>query len=355
MNRRHDGNHPGAVPPTLKRARERLARLPAQARIALLAALVSLLFGFLIAIPPGIPAHAAPARPQLPSCNGPCISIANPLYPLEGQLVAEGPVGTILTIEGNYWPSSTTITIWPAPDAATCTAQLAQPPDFAGQIQVGFGGVVQGQHYTWPKAANNVNQTYILCAVDGATTIPANIQSNGITTFTVLAADAPSVTATPTSITQGQDNTTLTVSGQNWLPAPQTVIVTVCSDPNHCQDSSIASQITLSSSQYGTFQITLSIKASTDPGVYFVQAVSSGNQGALQAPPSDKPVKVTVSTPTPTPTATPSPTPTPTPTPTRPNNGKGNTTLLIVLLGMFSLLFLVGGIVSIAIYMRSGT
>jgi hypothetical protein len=351
MYRQHDEAHRLQAPTSApQQARGPLARLPARLRVAFLAALASLaLVSYLLAAPPGQSARAAPAAParaNLLSCNGPCVGITNPLYSSNGQLVAEGPVGAILTVEGANWPNSTSVTVWPAADAATCTAQLAQPPGYAGTINVNGQGYAQGT-YTWPQQAGGVNQTYTLCAVDGTTTVPAGVQSNGIDLYTVLSASAPSVTVSPTTITQGQDNT-ITVSGQNWFAPQQPITVTVCTDAS-CTAGPIASQTT--TAQDGTFQITLTIKAGTAPGAYFVQA-STANQ-ALKAP-SGGPPQLTVSTPTPTPSPTPSPTATPTPNTTPSTSGKGGTTLLVVLLGTLSLLFLIGGIISIAVYVRSG-
>ena len=341
MVRRKNGTH------TLHALSARAARLPMRVRVAWIAALLSLTLGALLAVPTGQPASAASASPQVLSCNGPCVGITNPLYSSNGQLVAEGPVGAQLTVEGSNWPPSTTLTVWPSPDAATCALQQPTPPAYAGQLTVGGTGIVRGI-YPWPMAANNVNQTYLLCAVDGTAITNPVVVSNGINLYTVLAADAPALTLAPTTITPGQD-TPLMISGQNWLPQ-QPLNVTICSDSN-CTTPSIASQTT-ASAQDGTFQITLTIKADTIPGSYFVLATSAN--GALKAPSQGSPAQLTVSTPTPTPTPTPSPTPTPTPNPTPPNSGKANTTLLIVLLGAVSLLFLIGGIISIAVYTRGG-
>ncbi len=328
--------------------RERLARLPMPVRVAFLAALASLALGTLLAAPIAQPVHAAPAIARLPSCNGPCVSITNPNYFSQGQPVAEGPVGANLTVEGANWPPSTTITIWPAPDAATCAAQLTQPPSYDGTINVNGVGNASGS-YTWPSAANNVNQTYILCAADGAASNLTTTQSNGIDAYTVLSANPPSVNVSPTAVTQGQD-TTLAISGQNWLPQ-QAMTVTVCSDLQNCQATAVASQ-SVGSAQDGSFQTNLTLKGDTPTGSYFVQVVSS-NQ-ALEAPPAGTSAQLTVSAPTPTPTPTPSPTPTPTPKPPPPSGNSGSSTLLIVALGALSLLFLIGGIISIAIYTRGG-
>jgi hypothetical protein len=348
MDRRNDGVSAIHAPGIPQRARERMARLPGPTRIAALAAIVSLALGTLLAAPPGPPAYAAPARPHALSCNGPCVGITNPVYLAQGQQVAEGPVGAHLTVEGANWPASTSITIWPAPDAATCAQQQAQPPDYAGQIVVNGDGNAQGS-YVWPKAVNGVNQTYTLCAVDGTTTVSPNVQVNAPNTYTVLAANPPTLTVSPGAIIQGQDNS-ITVTGQNWFAPGQAVIVNVCTDAS-CTAQPIASQTIIPAQDTGTFQVTLSIPPATAPGAYFVEAATQ-NQ-ALTAPPANSPPKLTISAPTPTPTPTPSPTPTPRPTPTPPGSGKGSNASLIVLLGTLSLLFLIGGIISLAVYTRS--
>lgn len=312
----------------------------------MLAALASLTLGVLLAAPGGQPAQAAPARASLLSCNGPCIGITNPLYTSQGQVIAEGPVGAHLAVEGVNWPPSSKITIWPAPDANTCAQQQAQPPSYAGTLSVNGNGNA-ADTYDWPKAANKVNQTYILCAVDGTTTVSPDVQSNGINTYTVLAANPPSLTVVPGEITQGQPSA-LTISGQNWFAPQQPIIVNICSDAP-CTEGAVASQTTTSTPD-GTFRMSLTLKADTAPGSYFVEARTAN--GALSAPPAGSDAQLTISEPTPTPTPTPSPTPTPTPTPPS-SNGNGSAPLLIVLLGTLSLLFLIGGIISIAIYTRS--
>jgi hypothetical protein len=325
--------------------RGRVARLPLHARAAALVAVMSLALVALLAVPTGGPAHAAPARPHVLSCNGPCVGITNPLYLAQGQLVAEGPVGANLTVEGSNWPTSTTLTVWPAPDANTCAQQQAQPPGYAGTIVVDSTGNAKGP-YAWPQAANTVNQAYILCAVDGTTMVSPDVQSNGIDTYTVLAADPPAITLSSSTLLQGA---TLTVSGQNWFPQ-QALTVSVCTD-NPCTGQPITSRSS-GSAQDGTFQITLTIPESTAAGPYFVE-VETAN-GALSAPPSGSAPQLTVSTPTPTPTPTATPAPTPIPSTPAPSSGSsGSPTLLIVALGTLSLLFLVGGIISIAVYTRT--
>ncbi len=284
--------------------------------------------------------QAAPSRPNLLTCNGPCVGITHPLY--NNNTTAEGPVGTHLTVEGAGWPANSTLTIWPALDASGCAQD---PTSDAGTIPVDGAGIARGS-YDWPASANQVNQRYTLCAKDGETR--ATAQANAPNTFTVLAADPPSLTVSPPALIPGG---TVTVVGQNWLPA-QTVTISICAnllEPATCAPPIIASR-QIGPADDGSFQTELALPSDTSPNAYYVIATAGG--GALTAPPAGSNIQITVSTPTPTPTLTPIPTPIPRPTPAQPAPVKGSTIILIVVLGGFSLLFLIGGIISLAVYLR---
>ena len=309
----------------------------------LLAALAALLASLLLVAHyggAGGPVYAAPSIPQALTCVGPCVGITNPLY--QNGAVAEGPVGTHLTVQGAGWPANTTLMVWPVANATPCAEQA----DDAGSIPVDAAGNALGI-YDWPADASAVNQAYMLCGKDGA--VVSLVPANAPDTFTVLAAAAPAITVTPVGITQGG---AVEVSGQNWLPA-QTVTISICT--NFSAGSVCASRIiagtSIDSAQEGSFQVTLNTDPAAPPGSYYVIATAHNN--ALTAPPAGSDPQLTVSTPTPTPTITPTPTvaPTPTATPT-PSGGSGGNALLIALLGMLSMLFLIGGIISLAVYLR---
>ena len=290
----------------------------------------------------GRPVYAAPALPHALTCIGPCVGITNPLY--QNATIAEGPVGTHLTVQGAGWPANTKLMVWPVINATPC----GQQPANAGSITVDAAGNAAGI-YDWPADANMVNQVYMLCAQDGA--IVPIAPANAPNTFTVLAAAAPALTITPPAITQGG---AVEVSGQNWLPA-QTVTISICagfSDVATCASPIIAGT-TVGSGDNGGFQVNLTTDPGAPPGPYYV--IATAHSGALTAPPAGSDAQLGVNTPTPTPTITPTPTvtptPTATPTPSRGTGGGGNG-LLIALLGILSVLFLIGGVISLAVYLR---
>lgn len=314
-------------------------------RGVLLAALAGGLVALLIVMMgggAGRPVHAAPALPRALTCLGPCVGITNPLY--QNGTIAEGPVGTHLTVQGAGWPANTKLMVWPVANGTPC----GQQPADAGSIGVDGAGNAAG-NYDWPADANAVNQVYMLCAQDGLVVPVA--PANAPNTFTVLAAAAPAVSVTPLAIAQGG---AVVVSGQNWLPA-QTVTISICagfSDVSTCASPIIAGTTVGSADQDGSFQVNLNTDPGAPPGPYYV--IATAHNGALTAPPAGSDPQLAVNTPTPTPTITPTPTvtptPTATPTPTRPTGG-GNG-LLIALLGILSVLFLIGGVISLAVYFR---
>jgi hypothetical protein len=314
-------------------------------RTRLLPGLVALVgivaWGMLLGLAPGpAPAHASPQRPLALTCNGPCVGITNPVY--DGK--AEGPVGAHLTVEAANWPPSTTLTIWPGLDAAACAGQ---PPKDAGTLAVDITGNARDT-YDWPLTENKVNQTYLLCASDGDTVLTPTVQVNAPNSYTVLAATPASISVSPNTITEGAN---VTINGRNWLPAQSLTIMICAGTPTCTSDPSVVTR-SLNSNADGTFSIQPTIPLGTPQGLYYVVVVS-GN-GALTVPASGASPNLSINAlPTPTPTATSTATPTPTPTPTPTTGGTGGTTLLIVILGTLSLLFLIGGIVSMILYVRS--
>lgn len=298
-------------------------------------------WGLLLGVPPGpTPAQASAQRPLALTCNGPCVGITNPVY--DGK--AEGPVGAHLTLEAANWPPNTTLTVWPALDAAACAGQ---PSRDAATLSVDITGNAKAT-YDWPLTENKVNQTYLLCASDGAIVLNPAVQVNAPSSYTVLAASPASVSVTPNTINEGES---VTISGTNWFPV-QLLTIMICASTPACTGDSPVVVRSLNSNDDGTFSIQPNIPLGTPPGLYYVVVASSN--GALTAPASGASPNLSINAlPTPTPTATATATPVPTPTPPATSGGKGGTTLLIVVLGTLSLLFLIGGIVSMIIYVRS--
>jgi hypothetical protein len=299
--------------------------------------------GMLLCLASGAaPAQASEHTSLALTCNGPCVGITNPIY--DGK--AEGPVGAHLTVEGANWPPGSTLTIWPGLDATACAGA---PPSEARTLPVDIAGDVQS-NYDWPLVDNRVNQAYMLCASDGTIVPSPTVQVNAPTSYTVLEDTPASISVSPNTINEGDS---VTISGANWLPA-QSLTIMVCASTPSCSSDQPVVVRSLNSNADGTFSIQPIIPLGTRQGLYYVVA-ASGN-GALTAPGSRAGPNLSVSAlPTPTPTATATALPTPTPTPTTPStSGKGGTTFLIVVLGTLSLLFLIGGVVSMIIYVRAG-
>lgn len=308
---------------------------------ALMAALMSLGLA-LPGISAGRPAQAASTRPNALICSGPCVGIITPTF----NNVAEGPVGAHLTVEGANWSANATLTIWPALTQAACAQ--TPPSAITGSLMIDATGSASGS-YVWPLSVNAVGQSYVLCGSDGTLTIMPGVTVNAPNTYTVLAANPPAITLTPPKITQGD---MFTISGQNWKPA-QPVTVNICSDAA-CNTQALPSQ-RVTSNDDGTLEIQFPTSSNTPAGTYYVQATS--DNGALTAPPVNAPVQLTVNalpTPTPSPSPKPTVTPTPTPSPAPSSRGTGDTALLIFMLGTLSILFLIGGIISLAVYTRAG-
>jgi hypothetical protein len=269
------------------------------------------------------------------------VGILSPIF----NNVAEGPVGATLTVDGANWLPNTTVTIWPGINQDACAQ--TPPSNITGTLTVDGSGIASGA-YLWPLSVNIVNQSYLLCASDGAVTIIPGTQDNQPNSYLVLSADPPAISLSSATLNQGD---TLTVSGQNWKPA-QPVTVNICSDAD-CAMQALPSQ-RVTSNDDGTFEVQFSISSNVTPGTYYVHAATDDN--ALMAPlPQGSPVQLMVNAPTPTPSPSPTvkPTLTPAPTPSR-GGGQSNTALLIFVLGTLSVLFLIAGIISLAVYTRAG-
>ena len=310
---------------------------------ALLAGLLIELLAGLLGTPAGQAARSSPARPTILTCAGPCVGITHPRS--SNNSVAEGPVGTHLTVEGANWPSGSLLIVWPGVTQAAC----AQPPTSdAKTLTVDSAGNAAGV-YDWPTDTNQVGQTYMLCASDNGKAPTAT--ANAPNTFLVLAAQPPLITASAALLAPGDS---LVVSGQNWFTS-LTVTISICpaaSDTGTC--ASPITSLQLSADANGNFQGQLMIPPDASPNSYYLVAANA--DGTLTAPQAGAPVQITVSEPTPTPTLTPTPTvtATPKPAPGAPSSGgKGSTIFLVVVLGVFSLLFLVGGCISMVVYLRA--
>ncbi len=186
--------------------------------------------------------------------------------------VASGPPDTSLQVTGGGWLPYSAITLSLAPAGSSC-----------GGVSVGSFPTDQGGGFTagfdWPTTVNRVG-TYYVCGTqaDNGSALSTN-------TFSLLASSPPALTFSPSSLVAGE---TLTITGANWVPGPQTLNVVVVPCKSFCTDAPVAQQTIVTKSN-GTFTLPLMISAGTPTGQYYIQAT---NPSATLASISAAPVQV---------------------------------------------------------------
>lgn len=309
-------------------------------------ALAALLLAWGIAFPGAIPAVHAGGN-----CANGCVHWSSGMiYAGQNNGNPEGPVGEHAAVHGEGFTAvagqQVTFAVAPGdtlnPPSGSTAAQLCQ----AGTaVNLGSGQVDgSGQFdfsFDWPAAASSGQWSFCVYGSGGVPT--GNIDDGP---FSVLSANSPSVAISAGSVAAGS---TVTITGQNWLPAQDNIFVYVgpCAD---CDGAPIASGNATSASN-GAFSITLPIAANTAPGQYVVSA--HNESGVLDL--MDKGPKLTVAL---APTATPQPTATASPTlaPTAVAGGASGTAggggngLLIALLVVAALLLaIIAGLIGFVI------
>ncbi|HEY7349012.1 MAG TPA: hypothetical protein VH599_11935 [Ktedonobacterales bacterium] len=335
--------------------------LPGQLALAALIALALLAFGA-IAVPDG--ARAADGGPQ--------IKFTAPIYAGQNNGFAEGPVGTNVSVQGSGWTAGGgDVTMTLADEGHDTSGQPGsacqngsptvsipnlgpQPLGTAGNPSDGFTAI-----FEWPAGAGAKGHSYWACGTQGGTTAP------GVDKFTVLSANRPAVKIT---VSQAFPGSTITVTGQNWLPGGIQVGVIIA--PCVACDSQIISGVTVNSNANGSFSAAAQVPPAAPIGsTLFVSAQSidqanPNNSGALSTGTSMSTRFTVVAQPTPTPTPTSTPTPTATPTSTAPGtaNGEGNggntngsssDTVLVVLLAALGVVLLIAAVVAVLLFLRS--
>ncbi|WIG58615.1 MAG: hypothetical protein OJF49_001361 [Ktedonobacterales bacterium] len=313
-------------------------------------ALAALLLAWGIAFPRTIPAVHAGGN-----CANGCVHWSSGMiYAGQNNGNPEGPVGEHAAVHGEGFTAvagqQVTFAVAPGdtlnPPSGSSSAQLCQMAPASPIVPLGSGQVdSSGQFdysFDWPDAASAGLWSFCVYGTGGVPT--GNIDDGP---FSVLSAVSPSVAISAGSVAAGG---TVTITGQNWLPAQDKIFVYVgpCAD---CDGAPIASGNATSASN-GAFSITLPIAANTAPGQYVVSA--HNESGVLDL--MDKGPKLTVAL---APTATPQPTATASPTlaPTAVAGGTSGTAgssggngLLIALLVVAALLLaIIAGLIGFVI------
>lgn len=264
----------------------------------------------------GLVAASALQSPRAQAAgSGPIIHWdSSTIYPGQNNGFPWGPVGEIVTVHGEKFLDAAVlgqpvnlaliagdVNNPPGGDSSYSFCKLAGPKVAVGQATVDGSGNFDFT-FTWPAAAGSGN--YSICAYNTLDGLPAGNIDDG--PFAVLAASAPSVSVSRSSVGVGEK---ITVTGKNWVP-PQdvNVYIAACVD---CDGPVIVAGTAHSGGlNTGTFSITFTIPGNATLGDY----VAGANAHSVLdvGPTGGKPVKITAAAPTPTtaPTATVAPTPT---------------------------------------------
>jgi hypothetical protein len=264
--------------------------------------------------------------------GGGALLIAAPDY----RGVVGGPPGASVTVEGGNWTPYSSVSLTVTSSSASCygISVGSYPTDKSGSFTAGF---------LWPLQANHVGAYYV-CGTQA--NYGSSLSEN---TFSVLASRPPSLAVSSSSVVAGQ---TVTITGSNWVPGPQTVELKIVPCNSICTDPPVA-VIELVTTSKGTFSQQLTISAGAVTGNYYAQATNS--EAWLSAAPAG-PIQVTGQAAPGTPVPGVSPTTTATRTTQNPNGAATTTAppsqtstalkdaLLAAGLGVVVLLVLIGGL-----------
>lgn len=281
-------------------ARQRSRRhAPASGGVLLAIALGALFaaFGVLVSTPhasaaAALTSHpAAPAR-QLGSTDPTITWDGSMIFPSQNSGNPWGPVGEHAQVQGSNFPDGAYDLVLALGDVNNDATVCSSSTIPVGPTVSASGGAFTA-NFDWPAAANQVNSTYSICALNDSDHSVASHQDTG--PFTVLSANAPSISISSATVAAGGK---ITVTGQNFVPE-QTVTVYVAPCSSCGAPKTVNVNVNSSGHTSGTFSTTLTLPASTAPNSYFVGAISAN--GVLSA---DEQSLAVGAAPTATPTAT---------------------------------------------------
>lgn len=293
-------------------SRRVIQRMPAAARVPVLLVGLVLWAGLLLSTA----AHVTPVA--YADTSKPSVTIVFPAPASNG--VATGPVGTNVTIQAAGLTATDKYVLGYATQNPGCAG------GFQGITDTPFGINTDGTYsttFSWPATAKDIGASYVVCMQDSsqATNPPPPVQSGQ--TFIVAGASAPAVTlkhvpqptpgpGTPTPAPQPNtrfySDEQIVVSGTSFYTSGANVAVYLTIQPIKVKTDLVnalqATAGSFSPDANGAFTATVQLPGATDPGTYYVYAVSA--DGSDSAPPSlaaFKKISI-VERPTPVPTAT---------------------------------------------------
>lgn len=170
-----------------------------------------------------------------------------------------GPPGTRVTVHGSSWIAYNSVALALTTQARNCNnavALSAFPTTSSGTFTASFN---------WPAAANQVGAYYV-CGIQGN---KDPVFSHN--TFSLLSSSPASLSFTPNAVSAGD---TITLSGSNWLPAPQTVNIVVVPCQSLCAQPPVA-QLEVVTGNDGSFTQSVTISSNAVTNGYYVQATNS--------------------------------------------------------------------------------
>lgn len=291
-------------------SRRVVQRMPAAARVPWLLVGLVLWAGLLL----GAAAHITPVA--YADTSKPSVTIVFPAP--ASNSVATGPVGTNVTIQAAGLSATDKYVLGYATQSPGCAG------GFQGITDSSFGINADGTYsttFSWPATAKDIGASYVVCMQDSSQTASLPVQSDQ--TFVVAGASAPAVTlkhvsqpapgpGTPTPVPQPNTrfypDEQIVVSGTSFYTSGANVAVYLTSQPIRVKTDLVnalqATAGSFSPGADGAFTATVQLPGATEPGTYYLYAVSA--DGSDSAPPSLAAFKKfsIVERPTPVPTAT---------------------------------------------------
>lgn len=173
--------------------------------------------------------------------------------------VIGGPPGTRVTVHGFSWIAFSSVALSLTTQARNCNGAVS-----VGTFPTTSSGTFTA-NFNWPAGANQVGAYYACGTQDGKGTFFSR------NTFSLLSSDPASLSFTPSAVAAGD---TITLSGSNWLPAPQTVNIVVVPCQSLCVQPPVA-QLEVVTGSDGAFSQVVTISSSAATNGYYVQATNS--------------------------------------------------------------------------------
>ncbi len=291
------------------------------------------------------------------------------IYPGQNHGYPWGPVGENAIVHGANFPPDQQLRITVVPGNSNNDALICKQLGVTVGTAIANSSGTFDQAFAWPTSAGQVNEQYSICSTRITNGSVASSQDDG--PFTVLASNPPVIDISSISVRAGD---TIIVRGHNWVP-PQQVTINIAGCAACQPGSSEVTSVSTTSAglNSGSFKLAVTIPASTNPGKYVVDALTSSGLEAYYTT-GVKHLTITAASATSGPAANPSATPlatttqvataavttTASDTPTSAansdssgNNGNSNTLLIIVMAAIAVVLFAIAGVLILMYMQRS--